>query len=54
MSAIALTREVRAVARAEGWLQSTTLNNILRGAPKTARISGTTSSYAAPHKGIFA
>jgi hypothetical protein len=32
--------EVRALARLEGWPQSTTLNNIFRGAPKTARTSG--------------
>jgi hypothetical protein len=30
MNAIAFTREVRALARLEGWSQSTMLNNILR------------------------
>src|ERR1700738_2629633 len=38
MSAIALTREVRALARLEGWT-ACTLIFILRGSPKTARTS---------------
>jgi hypothetical protein len=40
MNAIAFTREVRALASLEGWAASTTLNTILRGAPKMARTSG--------------
>jgi hypothetical protein len=38
MSAFALTRKVRALARLEGWAAST-FPVILRGAPKTARTS---------------
>jgi hypothetical protein len=40
MSAFALTRELRAFARLEGWQHALTPHLILRGSPKAARTSG--------------